>query len=103
MDSSEELYAAQNNTDLSFDFPETKIGKKLELVAKMIGSQDCRGSERDVFYLEDSTYDHHSKMMEKLDDKFLHLNEALDIFVSEMKKEDKFEDVTIVVSSEFGR
>jgi uncharacterized protein (DUF1501 family) len=100
---SEELHAAQNSTDLSLKFPPTKIGKQLELVAKMIGSQDCRGSERDVFFLEDSTYDHHSEMIEKLDLKFDHLNDALDTFVSEMKNEGKFEDVTIVVSSEFGR
>ena len=100
---SEELHAAQNSTDLSMKFPATKIGKQLELVAKLIGSQDCRGSERDVFFVEDSTYDHHAKMIEMLDVKFHHLNNALDAFVSEMKNGGKFEDVTIVVSSEFGR
>ena len=99
----DELHAAQNNTRLSRNFPQTKIGKQLELVAKMIESQACRGSERDVFFLEDSTYDHHSAMIETLDLKFEDLNDALDSFVSEMKNRAKFEDITIVVSSEFGR
>jgi uncharacterized protein (DUF1501 family) len=103
LDLSEELHAAQNSTDLSSNFPQTNIGKQLELVAKMIGSQDCRGSERDVFYVEDSTYDHHARLVELLDLKFDQLNDALDAFVSEMKNEGKFEDVTIVVTSEFGR
>ena len=69
----------------------------------MIASSDCRGAERDIFYVEVNGYDHHSKMMEQLNIRFMQLNDALDSFVSELQDQGKFDDVAIVVTSDFGR
>ena len=69
----------------------------------MIGSHDCRGVDRDIFHLEHRQYDHHNDIHVYLDSKFEELNSAIDTFVKEMKNQDKWEDVVIVVTSDFGR
>ena len=42
-------------------------------------------------------------MMSSLESKLSELNNALESFVNEMKNQDKWEDITVVVSSDFGR
>jgi len=99
----EEFYWAHEMSDLKSSFPQTKEGRKFEFVSKMIASNDCRGSERDIFFVGIDGYDHHANMMNNLDSKLNNLDESLNSFVAELKVMDKFDDVTIVVSSDFGR
>ena len=53
-----ELFWAQHNAKISQAFPtgSNDIGRQLELVSKMIASSNCRGSDRDIFYLEVPQY-----------------------------------------------
>ena len=48
-------------------------------------------------------FDFHSDLAVGLDLKFVDLNAALKAFVSEMKSQKRWDDVTIVVTSDFGR
>jgi uncharacterized protein (DUF1501 family) len=48
-------------------------------------------------------WDHHSKLHYFQDYKFIELNDALSSFVDELKLQKKWDDTTIVVSSDFGR
>ncbi len=86
-------------------FPETKIGRQLELVAKMITSKDCRGSNRDIFHIPTGKFDHHSDLISNLEVQFEMLNEGLSSLVSEIKSlpNDVWKNVVIAVSSDFGR
>jgi len=52
IDSSNNLFWAQKKGNVSTPFPSTGVGKQLKLVAEMINSNDCRQSDRDVFYIE---------------------------------------------------
>lgn len=100
------LYWAYKNSKLLngwHKFPKTEIGRQLRMVAKMSDSTDCRGADRDIFYIETGSYDHHANLKSGLDREFGRLNEALSAFVSEIKAKGKWDDYTIVVSSEFGR
>lgn len=79
------------------------MGRQLALVSKMVKSSECRGADRDIFYIETGRYDHHAQVAQGLDREFGELNDALTAFVSELKAQGKWEDVTVVVSSDFGR
>ena len=46
-----------SSTQLDTQFPETKLGKQLETIAKLIKSKDDRGTNRDVFYAKYGSYD----------------------------------------------
>ena len=48
-------------------------------------------------------FDFHANLAVSLDLKFVDLNAALEAFVSEMKSQKRWDDVTIVVTSDFGR
>ena len=103
MSENDELYWAQESSDLSVTFPDNKVGQQLKRVSQMIQSNKCRGSERDVFYLEVGPYDHHDMMLSNLDSKLTELNSALNAFVIEMKNQNRWDDVTLVATSDFGR
>jgi hypothetical protein len=102
----DEYYFAQLNGTakmLNKEDSDIPIERKLQLIAKMIGSHDCRGADRDIFYTEHRHYDHHNNVRVGLNRRFKELNTALDSFIKEMKNQDKWKDVTIVVTSDFGR
>ncbi len=79
------------------------IQRKLQLVAKMIGSHECRGSDRDVYHVQHRQYDHHSNLHFSLHYKLEELDSAIKSFVEEMKNQNLWDDVTIVITSDFGR
>ena len=51
------LFNMLSLTQLDTQFPETKLGKQLETIAKLIKSKDDRGTNRDVFYAKHGSYD----------------------------------------------
>ncbi len=69
----------------------------------MIGSNECRGKDRDVFNIQYGGFDMHRNVLDALDDTLDEFNSALKSFVEEMKVQDKWDEVTIVVTSDFGR
>ncbi len=71
----------------------------------MIGSKDCRGSNKDIFFVPSGKFDHHADVIERLKVELDTLNDGLEAFVTEIKSlpNDVWKDVVIVVTSEFGR
>jgi len=107
-----EYYWAQQKTNVTEEFLAEDLidGKKsekfndgLKAIAQMIGSSECRGSDRDLFYIEYGSFDHHKKMIEELANKLSDFDKILASFVDEMKAQALWDQVTIVVSSDFGR
>mmetsp|Transcript_15372 Transcript_15372/g.23177 ORF Transcript_15372/g.23177 Transcript_15372/m.23177 type:complete len:343 (+) Transcript_15372:2-1030(+) len=101
----ERLHAAENSVKLSGSFPSSKLGDKLSLISKMIGSKDCRGTSRDIFYVSSNSFDHHANVIDRLKYEFDDLNAGLKAFIDEIKSlpNNIWNDVVIVASSEFGR
>ena len=99
------LNKADRSVELKTKFPKSRIGRQLAMVSKMIASRDCRGSNRDIFYVETGKFDHHADVIPNLEVQFETLNEGLASFVSEMKSlpNDVWDDIVVVVSSDFGR
>ena len=97
------LYDAVETATVATTFPDTPFGKQLEIVAKLIQSREHRGNDRDVFYAKMPGFDSHGHLKMVLDGLTTELNGALDAFVTEIRDAQQvWDDVTVVVTSEFG-
>ena len=55
------LYDALADKTTETQFPESHLGRQLEMVAKMIDSRDARSADADVFFLQTGGWDTHSE------------------------------------------
>tara|TARA_R110002050_G_scaffold201864_3_gene337034 strand:+ start:69 stop:1694 length:1626 start_codon:yes stop_codon:yes gene_type:complete len=84
-------------------FPSTGFGSRLSVIGRLITAQAARGSHRDSYTLRGGGWDMHSAVLPNLDLRFEELNDALTAFVDLLKEEGLYNNVTIVIASEFGR
>lgn len=90
--------------DTTTDFArEESLGRQLYQVARVIKAREDLEAERDVFYVSLGGFDTHSSLQETVAEKMEIVNSALDEFVTEMKAQGVWNNVTIVSGSEFGR
>jgi len=90
--------------DTSTDFARSEtLSKQLYQVARVIKARKALEAERDVFYVELGGFDTHASLQETVASKMEIVNSALDEFVTEMKAQGTWNNVTIVSGSEFGR
>ena len=94
------LDASKLSSDWNTD---TYSENNLEIIARMIKAAHARGSERDVFFVQLGGWDSHADIEISLNDRLNAVNEAIEGFVGEMKAQNKFDDVLMVLGSEFGR
>jgi uncharacterized protein (DUF1501 family) len=79
------------------------IGYQFRMLSKLVKSRAVRGVDRDVFYTEYGGWDHHAGQISGLQNNFRELNKSLNLLVTELKLQGVWNDVTIVIASEFGR
>jgi len=97
----EELADVLDVAESKYEFPDTSIGRKLEMVSKLIAAD--RGTDRDVFYVSMGGFDTHSDVQSSLDVLFEDFNAALDPLIEELKFHGLWDSVVLVQNSEFGR
>jgi len=97
------LYEKYSEASLKAQFQNTKIGSQLASVSKLIKTHSVRGKDRDVFFVESFGWDHHTDIELSLASNFEELNHAVLAFREEMKAQWKWDKVTVVLVSEFGR
>jgi uncharacterized protein (DUF1501 family) len=97
------LYNQLNRTEVETTFPETKLGLQLEAVARVMKTKDLRGTDRDIFNVRYDGFDFHDDGLVSLAERLTIVNDGLEAFVTEMKGQGRWDDVTVVVVSEFGR
>lgn len=90
--------------DQDWDIPnKNPLATKLETMIKLMVSHDSRGTDRDVFFVDLPGWDHHKNMKARLESDFQNVNQALTLFVAELKAQGLWEQVTLVTASDFGR
>lgn len=100
----DELATTLQSTTLTQTFNgNNELSRQFETVAKMIKAKGSRGSDRDVFYVEHGGYDTHSDLATFFNMLTTELNEGVDQFKKEMDYQGRWNDVTIVMVSEFSR
>jgi len=85
------------------DFPDTKLGKKLEIVSKLISTRDKRGADRDTFYVELGGFDTHDDVEERLNILFEEVNDAISALSDQLKVMEVWDKVTTIQLSDFAR
>jgi len=101
--SSEKLAGFLQNVTLNTVFPQTTLGKQLYQVARLIATQADRKSERDFFFVQLGGFDTHGNQEQRLREKFVEVNDALESFVTELEQQGVFNSVALVTGSDFGR
>ena len=84
-------------------FDGTSLGEQLKMVSKLIIAREGRKINRDAFYVRHGGFDHHSTMKDLLDPQFTQINNALNAFKTEMTSRGLMDQITLVLTSEFGR
>jgi uncharacterized protein (DUF1501 family) len=97
--SADYIYQKSRIYSSSVDYPQSALGKNLKTIAELI----CSGSETKIYYTSLSGFDTHIQQLPRHEQVLKVLDEALQAFTGELKKQRKFNDVLILVFSEFGR
>lgn len=84
-------------------FPNSGLGRQLEMVAKMIDSRVERGSDADMFFLATGGWDTHSDVEDRLNTLFANVDASFGAFATEMKVQGVWDSVTVIETSDFAR
>ena len=82
---------------------DSKLGKQLLQVARVMKTRANRSAERDFFFVNSGGYDTHSNGQEELEYNFLDVNNELERFVTELKAQGIYNNVVLMTQSDFGR
>ncbi|MES1216901.1 MAG: DUF1501 domain-containing protein [Bacteroidota bacterium] len=80
-------------------YPKTEIGQSLKTIASLIFSD----IDTKVYYLSHGSFDTHINQQAQQQRLFTEMNEAVSIFVKDLKENNRFQDVLLFTFSEFGR
>lgn len=81
----------------------SELNNKFRAAAQYMKSRHERKVNREVYFVEELGFDHHSEGVKDLNKQFEDANDALHFFMDELKRENLWDDTVIVLGSEFGR
>jgi len=93
------IYAQSKIYNTAETYPDTEIGKRM----KTIGSLIVSNAETRVYYVSHGSFDTHVNQKDRQEKLFEQLDAALGALVSDLKKNNRFDDVLVMAFSEFGR
>ena len=102
----ERLKSALDGVQLTHEYDDDEYDyqlAKINTVSKLILTHQERGSDRDIIFLDVGGWDHHEQLKENLSYNLQELNQVIDTFYHEMEAQDMWDQVTMVVTSEFAR
>ncbi len=97
--SADYLYSQSKIYTTSTKYPDTQLGKKL----KTIGSLILSNTDTKVYYASLAGFDTHVNQIDRQNKLLAQLDDALTSFYTDLKVNNKQNDVMIMVFSEFGR
>ena len=98
------LADALDDTRLHLDWnKDTNLAKQFKQVARLIKAHDVLGVDRQTFYVSIHGLDTHDSVASVLNAALTEVNDAISLFVKEMKAQGSWDDVTIIAASEFAR
>jgi uncharacterized protein (DUF1501 family) len=77
--------------------------EKWRTISKLIKSRTLRNVDRDIFFTELGSWDHHIEMKENIRYQLHALNHGLRLFVNQLKVDGMWNQVSIIITSDFGR
>jgi len=99
LSSADYIYEQSRRHPSSQTYPATQLGKNLKTICSLILSD----INTKVYYVSLGSFDTHVNQENQQKRLFTELNDAVSAFVKDLKSNNRFEDVTIMTFSEFGR
>lgn len=99
LSSAEYIYKESKANQSSQVYPSTELGKNLKTISSLILSD----INTRVYYVSLGSFDTHVNQQFQQARLFTELNDAMEAFVKDLKKNNRFQDVAIMTFSEFGR
>lgn len=99
LSSADYIYEQSKSYHSSQSYPATQLGKNLKTISSLILSD----INTKVYYVSLGSFDTHINQENQQKKLFTELNEAIQSFVADLKANYRFDDVTIMTFSEFGR
>lgn len=99
LSSAEYIYRQSNSHPSGETYPTTELGKDLKTIASLIFSD----INTKVYYVSLGSFDTHVNQEGQQKRLFTELNDAVKAFTTDLKKNNRFQDVMIMTFSEFGR
>jgi len=102
--SSEDLGTLLDTVELKTEFEAgSSLSRQLKQVARLIAAREERKAERDFFFVSMGGFDTHRSVATELAGKFKEVDDALRMFVTELKAQGSFDSTVLVTHSDFGR
>eukprot|EP00956_Cyclotella_meneghiniana_P012269 scaffold17437_cov79-Cyclotella_meneghiniana.AAC.1 len=98
-----QLYNTLADLETEISFPDSHLGRQLEMVAKMIDSREARGADADVYFLQTGGWDTHSDVEDNLNALFENVDASFKAFSDEMKVKGIWDGITVIQTSDFAR
>lgn len=99
IEGSDEIQNALKQSKTEVSYPKTGLSKNLEWIARLVkGNLNSK-----VYYTSLNGFDTHDNQLAMHERKLTELNDALFCFYQDLKQAQLFQNVTVVVFSEFGR
>lgn len=99
LSSADYIYKQSKLHPTSAEYPKTELGNNLKTIASLIFSE----INTKVYYVSIGSFDTHVNQQAQQQRLFTEMNSAVTAFVSDLKQNNRFEDVLLFSFSEFGR
>lgn len=99
LNSADYIYQQSKSHPSGKIYPSTETGKNLKTISSLIMSD----INTKVYYLSLGSFDTHVNQENQQTRLFTELNDAISVFVKDLKDNNRFQDVMIMTFSEFGR
>ena len=99
LSSADYIYEESRQHPSSQTYPATELGKNLQTISSLILSD----INTKVYYVSLGSFDTHVNQENQQKRLFTELNDAVSAFVTDLKKNNRFQDVAMITFSEFGR
>ncbi|HEY6083061.1 MAG TPA: DUF1501 domain-containing protein [Chitinophagaceae bacterium] len=99
MSSADYIYKQSKIYKSAETYPNSEFGKGMKTIAELIISN----INTKVFYISLGSFDTHVNQQPQQERLFRQLGDGLNVFVNDLKKNNRFQDVAVMTFSEFGR
>jgi uncharacterized protein (DUF1501 family) len=99
LSSADYIFRQSNLHPSAADYPNTELGKNLKTIASLIFSD----INTKVYYVSLGSFDTHINQEAQQQRLFREMNDAVGVFIKDLKTQNRFNDVLFFTFSEFGR
>lgn len=103
IDTETRVSGALSGVNLSTTFPQTGLGRQLQMVARMIAARSALGQRRQMFFVQHGGYDFHDNLVADQSTRLRELGDAMAAFYTATATLGVANQVTTFTASDFGR